>query len=144
DGAIAQARTDQADRLAGQTNLFDGLFDGGSDDLVEASDNSPALDGPAMPVNEKLQYEKELLGFYISGHPMDAYTGIDSALDSFTSPEDLNGFGDRTTIRLCGIVINLQRKYTRKDNKPMAVFNLATRQHSYEFIAFPEAYERFG
>lgn len=144
DGAIAQARTDQADRLAGQTNLFDGLFDGGSDGVVETSDDSPALDGPAMPVNEKLQYEKELLGFYISGHPMDAYTGIDTALDSFSSPEDLNGFGDRTTIRLCGIVVNLQRKYTRKDNKPMAVFNLATRQHSYEFIAFPEAYERFG
>ena len=38
---------------------------------------------PAMGMTEKLRHEKDLLGFYISGHPMDAYAGIDTAIDSF-------------------------------------------------------------
>ncbi len=144
DAAIAQARSDQADRIAGQTHLFDGLFDDEIKAEADSSTESTSLSGNAMTLNDKLQFEKELLGFYISGHPMDAYAGIDNALDSFIDPDDLNGFGDRTTIRLCGILTGLSRKYTRKDNKPMAIFNLATCLHSYEFIAFPEAYERFG
>jgi DNA polymerase-3 subunit alpha len=139
DNAIATARSEQADLQSGQTTLFPGL-----DDASNAAVTHPATGANAMPLGEKLQFEKELLGFYISGHPMDAYAGIDTALDSFKEPDDLNAFADRTTIRLCGILTNLSRKYTRKDKKPMAVFNLATRQHSYELIAFPEAYDRFG
>ena len=38
---------------------------------------------PPMPMTEKLRYEKELLGFYISGHPMDAYAGLDTVIDTF-------------------------------------------------------------
>ena len=52
-------------------------------------------------------------------------------------PEDLANFDDRTTFRLGGIVSNLQIKYTRKDSRQMAVFNLATATHSYEMIMFP-------
>ena len=92
---------------------------------------------------EKLQHEKELLGFYISGHPMDAYAGLDLAIDSFKDMDDLKAnFDDRQTYRLGGIVSNLQIKYTRKDSRQMAVFNLATRTQNYELIMFPSPSRR--
>ena len=53
-------------------------------------------------------------------------------------------FDDRTTFRLAGIVSNLQIKYTRKDSRQMAVFNLATRTQNYELIMFPDPYEKNG
>lgn len=95
-----------------------------------------------MSKREKLAFEKELLGLYLSGHPMDAYRGLDLALDSFTKPEQLNDFDDRSTFRLCGILTGIQTRYTKRDNKQFAIFTLATREHSYEVIMFPEAFER--
>jgi DNA polymerase-3 subunit alpha len=75
---------------------------------------------------------------------MDAFAGLDTAIDTFSNPDELPQFDDRTTYRLCGIISNLQIKYTRKDSRQMAVFNLATVTHSYELIMFPEPYEKNG
>ena len=75
---------------------------------------------------------------------MDAFAGLDNAIDSFRRPEELVDFDDRATFRLGGIISNLQIKYTRKDSRQMAVFNLATVNHSYEVIMFPEPYEKNG
>ncbi len=75
---------------------------------------------------------------------MDAYAGIDEAIDSFHHPDELVNFDDRNSFRLSGIISNLAIKYTRKDSKQMAVFNLATRTHSYEMIMFPDPYAKEG
>ena len=144
DAELAEAESARRDREAGQASLFDML---GGDDAGIAEEDKPGNNRrtvDAMTMTEKLRYEKELLGFYISGHPMDAYAGIDSAIDSFGHPDELVNFDDRSTFRLCGIVSNLAIKYTRKDSKQMAVFNLATRTHSYEMIMFPDPYAREG
>ena len=144
DSELAEAESKRRDREAGQTSLFD---------MIDSEDNneSQALNGnasqkacPEMPITEKLRYEKELLGFYISGHPMDAFIGLDAAIDSFISKESLSNFDDRATYRLGGIISNLQIKYTRKDSRQMAVFNLATVKQTYEIIMFPEAFEQNG
>jgi DNA polymerase-3 subunit alpha len=141
DSELAEAESARRDREAGQSSLFDML----GEDLSGDSDSSTSRKTvAAMTMTEKLRYEKELLGFYISGHPMDAFSGIDTAIDTFTHPDDLVNFDDRTTFRLGGIVSNLSIKYTRKDSKQMAVFNLATRLHSFEMIMFPDPYERNG
>ena len=96
----------------------------------------------AMPTAEKLAYEKELLGFYISGHPMDSYAGLDLAINTFNHPDQLVEFDDKSTFRLCGIISNLAIKYTRKDSRQMAVFNLSTQDHNFEMILFPDPYEK--
>ena len=137
DGAITAAREARDDAINGQTSLF-GPDDGQGLGGYTLPNTTP------MPKTEKLRHEKELLGFYISGHPMDAYAGIDSAIDSFRTPEELNRAGDRDAFRVAGIVGNLAIKYTRKDSRQMAVFNLATRTHGYEIILFPDAYEKCG
>ncbi len=143
DSELAEAESVRKDREAGQSSLFDMLGDDSdSDEKGSAGGNRKTV--PEMSMAEKLQYEKELLGFYISGHPMDAYAGLDAAIDTFFTPDDLVNFDDRTTFRLGGIVSNLAIKYTRKDSKQMAVFNLATRTHSYEMIMFPDPYEKNG
>jgi len=144
DSELAEAESTRRDREAGQSSLFDMM---GGDDTADDSQHksgSSRKTVPPMPMIEKLRYEKELLGFYISGHPMDAYAGLDTVIDTFSKPEDLANFDDRTTFRLGGIVSNLQIKYTRKDSRQMAVFNLATATHSYEMIMFPEPYEKNG
>ena len=143
DSELAEAESTRRDREAGQSSLFDMM--GGDDDADDQKKAGPSRKTvPAMPMTEKLRYEKELLGFYISGHPMDAYEGLDTVIDTFSKPEDLVNFDDRTTYRLGGIISNLQIKYTRKDSRQMAVFNLATATHSYEMIMFPDPYEKNG
>jgi DNA polymerase-3 subunit alpha len=144
DAELAEAESARKDREAGQSSLFDML---GDDDAGVANEDKPGSNRrtvEAMSMTEKLRYEKELLGFYISGHPMDAYAGLDHAIDSFSSPDDLVNFDDRSTFRLSGIVSNLAIKYTRKDSKQMAIFNIATSNHSYEMIMFPDPYEKNG
>jgi DNA polymerase-3 subunit alpha len=143
DAELAEAESARKDRETGQSNLFDML----NDDPGVANEDKPGSNRRTveeMSMTEKLRYEKELLGFYISGHPMDAYAALDDAIDSFREPDDLFNFDDRSSFRLCGIVSNLQIKYTRKDSKQMAVFNLATRNHSFEMIMFPDPYAKDG
>ncbi|MGB0408863.1 MAG: DNA polymerase III subunit alpha [Opitutales bacterium] len=144
DAELAEAESLRRDREAGQTNLFGGLLeiDAGLSEEDKVVNNPAKV--PAMSMAEKLIYEKELLGFYISGHPMDAYAGLDLAIDTFQSPDELTHLGERSSFRLAGIVSNLAIKYTRKDSRQMAVFNLATRRHSYEMIMFPDPYEKNG
>ncbi|MGB0415660.1 MAG: DNA polymerase III subunit alpha [Coraliomargarita sp.] len=145
DSELAEAESRRKDREAGQTSLFDDLLGGDADAATEAKSTGKQHTGPTMSMAEKLQHEKDLLGFYISGHPMDAYAGLDLAIDSFKDPEDLKAnFDDRQTYRLGGIVSNLQVKYTRKDSRQMAVFNLATRSQNYELIMFPDPFEKNG
>ncbi|MGK0456856.1 MAG: DNA polymerase-3 subunit alpha, partial [Zhongshania aliphaticivorans] len=145
DSELAEAESKRRDRESGQSSLFDIM------DLGDSQSNNRALNSsnqrksvPEMLITEKLRHERELLGVYISGHPMDAFAGLDTAIDTFSNPDELPQFDDRTTYRLCGIISNLQIKYTRKDSRQMAVFNLATVTHSYELIMFPEPYEKNG
>ena len=143
DGELAEAKIIREDRKRRQISIFDIL----GDEVGIADEDKPGNNRRSvepMGITEKLGYEKELLGFYISGHPMDAYAGIDEVIDSFHHPDELVDFDDRSTFRLCGIVSNLAIKYTRKDSKQMAVFNLATRTHSYEMIMFPDPYAKEG
>ncbi len=143
DSELAEADSTRRDREAGQSSLFDMMGDDDSNS-TDAPTGPSRKTVPAMTMTDKLRYEKELLGFYISGHPMDSYSGLDIAIDTFQTPNDLVNFDDRTTFRLGGIVSNLAIKYTRKDSKQMAVFNLATRSHSFEMIMFPDPFEKSG
>lgn len=146
DGALAGVAATARDKAAGQHSFFD------------AFENSPA-NGHAPPASrpsptapdgaddftghERLQFEKELLGFYVSGHPMNAYAGIAEAIDTFTLDE-LTLQPDRTEFRLCGIVSNIAKKLSKKDNRPWAAFTLATKQASVALNMFADAYANHG
>jgi len=91
----------------------------------------------------RLLYEKELLGFYISGHPLDPYAGITEALDSFL-PEVLTQQTSKTEFRLCGIVGSIAKRLSKKDNRPWASFNLTTRKSTVALNMFADAYAAYG
>ncbi len=135
------------DREAGQANMFDMLLDDGAgDDSARGNGSGTSAirtDGPAMPMAETLQYEKELLGFYVSGHPMNDFHGLDDVINSLQPGEDLKQW-DREAFRLCGVALNINKRLTRKDNRPWAFFTLATRKAYYQINVFPEAFEKYA
>jgi DNA polymerase-3 subunit alpha len=146
DRAMGEAQLRRKDREAGQSNLFD-LMGGSDDNNSEATDDfSPAQslpDVPEMEELEKLKLEKELLGFFLSGHPIDTLGGLGLLFDTIEQKEldDLQG---KRAFRLCGVVSEIERRYTKKDAKPWARFTLLAKEKDFSFPMFPEAYEQYG
>jgi DNA polymerase-3 subunit alpha len=108
---------------------------------------SPKNKGPtttlAFNASTLLQFEKELLGFYVSGHPLDAYAGLIEALDTYPVGELLEQ-DDRTEFRLCGIAGSLQKKLAKKDNRPWMAFSLQTRNATIGLNMFADAFAAHG
>jgi len=142
DGILSEVADLQKDKAAGQSNLFDLLDQTPADatSSTPSSNDGYQTSGPKMSTEDKLKNEKELLGFYVSGHPMNAYSGLDSQLNSITGTEDLKQH-DRQGFRLCGVVNNVNKRLTKKDNRPWAFFTLSTRKHNFHINCFPDAYE---
>ncbi len=147
DRAMGEAQLLRKDREAGQSNMFD-LMGGEEEDGASAKgDGSTSANGrpevPEMDELEKLKLEKELLGFFLSGHPVDTLGGLGSLLDTICG-EDLEKIQDRRSFRLCGVVSDVERRYTKKDAKPWARFNLLAKERDFSLPMFTEAYETYG
>ena len=90
DRAMGEAQLRRKDREAGQVNLFD-LMGDDEEGKAEAQDFSPnqiSSEIPEMDDLEKLKLEKELLGFFLTGHPVDTLAGLETLLDTIT-PEEI-------------------------------------------------------
>ncbi|MCX5879121.1 MAG: DNA polymerase III subunit alpha [Deltaproteobacteria bacterium] len=89
---------------------------------------------------EKLRREKEALGFYITGHPLDRYR---EEVSRFTtcSIQDLTLLTDKTTVRVAGVIGELKIKRTKRGDK-MAIFTLEDQSGSAEVVVFPDVFER--
>ncbi|MCF3649137.1 DNA polymerase III subunit alpha [Synoicihabitans lomoniglobus] len=145
DGAMANAVAQARDRAAGQNNFLDMLAEpepAPRAAAVKSKRYSPDEVGDFSSA-EKLAFEKELLGFYVSGHPMNTYVGLADALDTFDIDELLDQ-DDRTNFRICGIAGGLQKKLAKKDNRPWVAFTLATKKASVALNMFADAYEEYG
>jgi hypothetical protein len=134
DDAIGSAQATQRDRITGQTSLFD--LGAAEADILER----PLPAATEVPVRERLRWEKELLGLYLSEHPMgevaeqvgryvNAYSGDlkDEALD-----------GQRVVIG--GIVTGIRTVITKRQ-EAMAIATLEDLQGSIEVVVFPRMYE---
>ena len=145
DEALSSVAARQRDAAAGQHSFLDVLNEPGLSDHGAASSSSRNGNGRHIDFTsaERLQFEKELLGFYISGHPMNAYAGLAEAITTHTEEEVL-AEGDRMEFRLCGIASGITKKLSRKDNRPWAFFNLASKHASISVNMYAEAYENYG
>lgn len=135
DATLSEVQALRRDEAVGQVNMFD-LFA----EPAPAARRKAAPKGPVMPLNEKLQYEKELLGFYVSGHPMKPYEAFAGAIDTFTGT-DWQKMENREAFRLCGVITGVTRRISKKDNKPWAIVTLATTRDTYTLNAFAGCYE---
>ncbi len=134
DRSLDHGGRHQRDRDKGQHQLFGGLSDGGESSTV------PLADAPAWPEADLLAGEKEALGFYMSGHPLDRYH---EALKTFGARRVAALALSEPDVWVCGIVAGIRPLKTRKGDR-MAVFNLDDVGGSLEVVAFPETFGRYG
>ncbi len=124
----------------------DAMFDLGANSKpkpTNAKSTAAAAERKILTADNRLQFEKELLGFYVSGHPMDAYEGLAEAINTYAIDELLLQ-GDRVEFRLCGIASNIVKRLSKKDNRPWAMFTLATKRGSIALNMFADGYEAYG
>lgn len=131
--AMEMAQTIQKDRLSGQISMF-GTFAG-----QQRGSEPPLPSIPEWNHRQKLDMEKEALGFYFSGHPLDGYEG---EMDSFVIA-DSSSLTDRTDgiqIMICGITADLKEITTKKGER-MAFLTLEDRQGTVEVVIFADTYQ---
>ncbi|HJT38557.1 MAG TPA: DNA polymerase III subunit alpha [Actinomycetota bacterium] len=137
DAAAARADAANADARAREQGQFS-LF-AGHDDMGSAHMHTP-LPAPAeqLPKNQLLAAEKEMLGVYVSDHPLFAVEEVlkQSASHKIT---DLHSLREQDPVTVAGMVTRLQKKFTKK-GEPMAVFWLEDLQGTVEVLVFPSSY----
>ena len=150
DGAMATAANNARDRAAGQHSFMDMLAEPAPAKKAPAIASRTALPNAPGTADledftsaERLIFEKELLGFYVTGHPMNVYAGITEGLDTF-AVDDLLKQGDRIEFRLAGIISNIVKRLSKKDNRPWAAFTLATKNASVALNLFADGYAAYG
>ena len=136
EGAFAAAASAHRDRASGQVSLFD-AFDAAPTPAKRS--HTPRV--PPWSTAEKLAFEKELLGFYVTGHPLDDYR---PALESgkYVPIARLGEQEDKSTVSIAGALITVDKKFTKKDSKPFAVVVIEDFTASLEVMIWSEAFNK--
>ena len=123
------------EHAAGQASAQDSLFGGLADDSFHALTLSPSE--PAT-ITEKLVWEKELLGVYVSGHPLDVFEDELKKRSSISAvrQDGRNGI----PVITAGLIEGVRELLTKKGDR-MAFIRLADTKDAIEMVAFPEAYQ---
>jgi DNA polymerase-3 subunit alpha len=135
DKAIEHGARHQRDRDKGQTQLF-----GGAEGADGAPVAVPLPDAPAWTEVQQLAGEKEALGFYMSGHPLERFAGEMKVFGARRIAELTSSEGD---VWSGGIVSGLRPLKTKKGDR-MAVFMLDDVGGSVEVVVFPETFSKHG
>ncbi len=136
---------DKKNNMVGQITLFD----------IAAEDTKEEFDIRMPDIGEyskemRLAFEKEVLGIYVSGHPLEEYQGIlqryatnttnDFALDEETNTVTVQ---DQSTAIVGGMIADKTIKYTKND-KVMAFLNVEDLVGNVEVVVFPKDYEKYA
>jgi DNA polymerase-3 subunit alpha len=136
DNAMENGARAWKDRASGQSGLFATLIG-----------EQPPADHPLPKVPDwtglqKLTGEKEMIGFYVTGHPLDQYK--DKALELAThATSGLENLPRNAEVALCGILAAIQRRRTR-EGKPWAAMQIEDLEGSVEAMVFSTQYERLN
>jgi DNA polymerase III subunit alpha len=149
DQVIASASAAQKDRRSGQGSLFD--FDMGAAKppptaTLPAEKKGRGKPAPEAPrewsKTELIAFEKELLGFYVSGHPLDSYRGNFEG-DRFFKLGNIEDITERQTIQVAGLIQTCDVRYSKKDNRPFATLTLEDFTGMIEVMCWSDAYEKY-
>ncbi|MCL1921129.1 MAG: DNA polymerase III subunit alpha [Kiritimatiellaeota bacterium] len=136
--ALSRAQEQASERLSGQGNLFAGL---GAED-AGAADASHLPDYPAWTEKECLGYERELLGVYMTGHPLNRYRRIIRELQTI-SLSKLESAPDNKEVRVAGLLASVSRRISAKTKEPWAVTTLDDGETAVEALVFSEAFKKY-
>ena len=140
EDVISRAQTYINDRKTGQSNFFD----------ILESDNGHSVNEVAVPdvpeweQKEILQLEKELLGFYVTGHPLDEVKDVittyrvNKIIDINKKPRDQIG------VRVGGMIATMKVKLSKKNQMPWAILTLEDFDSSIECMIYSNVYADYG
>jgi DNA polymerase-3 subunit alpha len=151
DKAMERAQKMQKDEAQGQSGLF-GLFDEGpkagrgNDDLPKVAE---------WEEGERLANEKEVLGFFVSGHPLDKYadklhnlTGVITAAEALERKPPEKRWGSQSDqadeIQVAGMILGLRVQKSKRDQKLYAQAALEDATGKIDLICFSRDYERLS
>jgi len=133
DSAIETGVRAARDRDSGQGGLFGGFA------AEEEHPEPPLPKANDWTLREKLQGEKEMLGFYVSGHPLDSYDEKICEVATHDSSK-LEGLEKGAEVAICGMITALQRRRNR-EGKPWASMVLEDRAGTVDAMVFTTSYE---
>jgi DNA polymerase-3 subunit alpha len=151
DKAIERAQKAQRDAAQGQTGLF-GLFDEGPRSGSQADDLPRVAD---WEESERLANEKEVLGFFVSGHPLDKYAeklrnlpAIIPVAEALERKPPERRWGQQTDpadeIQVAGMIHGLRVQKSKRDQKLYAQASLEDATGKIDLICFSRDYERLA
>ncbi len=140
DQVVASAAAAQKDIKAGQGSLFE------LDEMTEAA----APQGPGTeqieewPQDERLIAEKDLLGFYVTGHPLDLYRKS-FKVGKFKKFREIPNLPEsRAPVKFAGLINEAAVKYAKKDGKPFAILMVEDFTGAVEIPVWNETYNACG
>lgn len=131
----------------GQFDLF-----GGAGETSDADDTSPLahleFTDEEWPRKQLLAYEREMLGLYVSAHPLDGAEKLlspyqDTSIAELVGGEREEGGGGKNDAKIAGMISGVQRRLN-KNGQPWAIVTLEDFDASVEVLFFPKSYELFS
>ncbi|MBE7075200.1 MAG: DNA polymerase III subunit alpha [Clostridiales bacterium] len=165
DSMIEKVNRDRKSRATGQFSIFDAF--GGEEEQKEISDFDTIKipDIKEFSRNAKLKFEKDVLGIYLSGHPLDEHM---DKFDEFNLTSEMlvaesseadetqeageederqvvfaSGITDGMNVTCGGIVTELRKVYTKVGNREMCIVKLEDLYGTIELMMFPAAYDKY-
>lgn len=146
--AVQNAAAKHRDKLSGQKNLFGG----GEEETVPNSPGTGSAihglpDVPAMSHSQKLAAEKEVLGFYLTSHPLTEYAAK-LLLFSSHDTRDLQNLPDGAEVRIGGMISAIKKTNTKKPSRnghtKYANFDFEGVNGAVRCIMWPEEFAKYG
>lgn len=135
DIAMEAGQKAQKDKESGQVSLFEAF-----DSFSEKSHELPNT--PKMNASEMLALEKEMLGFYMSGHPLTSFEDIINKFTNATT-QNMSKFENGTPVTIAGMITSLRKRMTKND-KQMAFATLEDLEGIADLVVFSEALANCG
>lgn len=121
----------QKERISGQRSMFE------THQQPSFHENLPETE--EWSESRRLLMEKESLGFYITGHPLNKYKDKLKQC-SVTSADEIQNLSDKQDVNVCGIPVKLKKIQTRKTGDLMAYLTIEDLHGTIELIVFPDVY----
>ncbi len=136
DRTLARAANIAQDKARGQVSMFGML-----EERMPAMPESIAK-LPEWPQHELLAHEKELLGFYVTGHPLTPFAPI---LEKYclATTATLAALPNRSLTRIGGLIAAVQHGVSKKNNKPYAMLTLEDLAGSVQVLCMNENYDKY-
>ncbi|MDE3127322.1 MAG: DNA polymerase III subunit alpha [Gemmatimonadota bacterium] len=139
DTALHEASLMQQERTMGQGSLFGDLGGSGDEGAAPMEHHRVLPNVGPMPESERLAREKEILGFYISGHPLEPYR-VEAELFATRTVAEL-GRWTPEQITLACVITAVRRQISKKSGAEFARLTVEDFSGSSEVLVFPEAWQ---